>query len=194
MPLSDWVEQSAHSVGVVFSDVVDSTLLLHREGTVNYAQILLAHRIRATQLVARFEGRLINQTGDGIFAAFRGATNAYEFARALFVDPGHVELGVRVGIHVGTVQTHGSDLVGRTVHFGARVMAQARGRELWLSDTARKALESEDPTSASSIAWQATVRRRLKGIPRLQRLWRVNPVARVDHRDHTLPKDTVQEG
>ena len=175
-PPSDRAAGSAKAVAIVFSDVVNSTALLHREGTVHYAEMLQAHRVRARQLVKRFEGRIVSHTGDGLLAVFRAASQAYGFARVLFVDPGHDELGVRVGIHVGTVYEQGSDLVGRTVHFGARVMAQARGRELWLSDAAKTALELEDPVSASRISWQGTVRRRLKGIPRLQRLWRVNPI------------------
>jgi class 3 adenylate cyclase len=176
-PLSNWVAGAADTVAVVFSDVVESTALLHRAGTVNYAQILAAHRQHAARLISRGDGRLIGHAGDELLAAFRTTAEAYRFGRALFDNPGHDELSVRVGMHVGTVQVHGPDLLGRTIHFGARVMSQARGRELWLSDAAKHALEAEAPELAAEIRWAGTARRRLKGIPRLQRLWRVDPLA-----------------
>jgi class 3 adenylate cyclase len=170
--LDEWLEHSPRAIGIVFSDIVGSTLLLHRVKTKNFALILGAYKSRAVDLAARFDGRLIDSVGDELFAAFRTATDAYQFASGLFLDPGHPELSVRAGVHFGSVQVLETRLVGRSVHLGARVMEHGHDHEFWISDAAKTALENESTTFASHIAWLDNVECELKGFPDRQRLWR----------------------
>jgi class 3 adenylate cyclase len=170
--LGDWLEHSAGAIGIVFSDIVGSTLLLHRQKTMNYSLILRAHRSRAALLAARFDGRLVDPVGDGLVAAFRGATNAYQFASGLFHDPGDPHISVRAGVHFGPAQTHDEGLIGRHVHLAARVMEHGRDHELWVSDAAKAALEQEWLGFASGITWITSEECELKGIPDRHRLWR----------------------
>jgi class 3 adenylate cyclase len=170
--LRDWLDDSARVVGIAFTDIIGSTVLIHQQETVTYSHILRAYQTRAVHLTSRLEGRLITHIGDELFAAFRSASNAYHFACALFQDPGHPTLRVRAGIHFGSVQAHDSSLVGRNVHLGARVMAHARDQELWVSDAAKSAIEKESGSLASRIAWITSEECELKGFPGTQRLWR----------------------
>ena len=162
--LDEWLEHSPRIVG--------STLLIHRLKTKNFALILGAYETRAASLVSRLDGRLIDSVGDELFAAFRTATGAYQFASELFRDPGHPELSVRAGVHFGSVQVLDARLVGRSVHLGARVMMHGRDHELWISDAEKAAIEMESATFASTIAWLGSVECELKGFPDTQRLWR----------------------
>ena len=170
--LDVWLERSPRAVGIVFTDIVGSTLLIHRLKTTNFSLILREYQSRAMQLAAGFDGRLIDRTGDELFAAFRTATGAYQFASALFEDPGHPQLIVRAGVHFGTVQSDDARLVGRNVHLGARILEYGGDHELWVSDAAKLALEVESAAVASSITWLTSVEAQLKGIPDAQRLWR----------------------
>jgi class 3 adenylate cyclase len=170
--LADWLERSPRAVGIVFIDIVDSTILLHRLKTMNFTLVLGAYKSRAVAVAARCDGRLVDSVGDELFAVFRTATDAYRFAADLFGDPGHPELRVRAGVHFGSVQAHDGRLVGRNVHLGARIMEQGRDHELWVSDAAKTALESESGSFASAITWLASVECELKGIPDPQRVWR----------------------
>jgi class 3 adenylate cyclase len=169
--LGEWLAESV-PVGIVFTDIVGSTLLLHRQQTKNYAVILRAHQARASQLTTAFEGRLVTNVGDEMLTVFRSARAAFEFARHFFEDAGHPQLSIRAGVHFGTVHADGPDLVGRHVHFGARVMAHGRDHELWVSDAAKSALEAESAGFSSGIHWMCSEDCELKGVPEVQRLWR----------------------
>lgn len=170
--LSGWLEGSAGAIGIVFSDIVGSTVLLHRHKTMDYSLILRAHRSQAALLAARYDGRLVTSVGDELVAAFRSAINAYQFACRLFQDPGDPRISVRAGVHFGPVRAHEEGFVGRHVHLGARVMEYGRDHELWVSDAAKAALEAESSRFASGIAWITSEECQLKGIPDRHRLWR----------------------
>jgi len=172
IPLADWLAGSDGSAALVFSDIVGSTNLLYTARTLDYMGMLRAHKRRAEALISTHDGRLIGETGDELLAAFLRAAKAYAFADALFGDPGHGQLRVRVGVHFGAVRAEGESLAGRNVHLGARVMQHAVDRELWLSDAAKMALEGESPAVAARIAWIAHDECELKGVPGRQQLWR----------------------
>jgi len=171
--LSEWLEQHGGTVALVFADVVGSTSLLYSRKTLNFTTILRANKSRAAALIRDLGGKLVNETGDEVLAAFPCATPAYTYATELFRDPGHPDLGVRVGMHFGAVSAESEALMGRNVHLGARVMQHALGCELWMSEAAKLALESESPEIASAITWIQVDDAELKGIPEKQRLWRI---------------------
>lgn len=173
IPLSHWLSRHGGRAGLVFTDVVDSTLLLFERETVDYRQLLRAHAARARDLAEALDGRLVDEKGDELLAVFPTATDACRFARELSSDTGHPNLGIRVGVHFGTVRAENRILVGRNVHLGARVMQRGKGREIWLSDATRSALERESPELAKSIDWLDCDDCQLKGVPQPQRLWRV---------------------
>jgi class 3 adenylate cyclase len=173
LSLSEWLARRDEKLGLVFTDLVDSTRLLYARETLGYTRILRTYRARARQAIESFGGRLIDEPGDELFAAFPGAAPAYSFAWELFHDPGAPELRIRAGVHFGSASEEQSVLVGRDVHLGARVMHHAEGAELWVSDAAKEAIQAESPTTAALISWIANVEADLKGVPKKQRLWRV---------------------
>lgn len=170
--LADWLARADGALGLVFSDIVGSTNLLYAARTLDYVSMLRAHKQRAEALTQANGGRLIGETGDELLAAFAQAAQAYAFAEALFGDPGHAQLRVRVGVHYGQVRAEGESLAGRNVHLGARVMQHGVESELWLSEAAKAALEGESPALAARIAWVANDECELKGVPGRHRLWR----------------------
>ena len=170
--LAQWLAATDGSVALVFSDIVGSTNLLYAARTLDYMSMLRAHKSRAVALIQAHRGRLIGVTGDELLTVFARPAEAYGYASDLFVDPGHAQLRVRVGLHYGRVRAEGEAIVGRNVHLGARVMQHAMDRELWLSDAAKTALEGDAPETASRIAWIRSHDCELKGVPGSQRLWR----------------------
>jgi len=171
--IADWLASTDGAVGLVFSDIVGSTNLLYAARTLDYVSMLRSHRQRAGDLTQANGGRLVGETGDELLAVFPGAAQAYAFARALFEDPGHAQLRVRVGLHYGRVQAEGNGVAGRDVHLGARVMRYGVESEIWLSDAAKAAIEDESPALAARIRWIAHDACELKGVPGQHRLWRV---------------------
>ena len=172
MSLTEWLAGQDADVGLVFTDVVQSTSLLFETRTVRYAAIIRAHRNRAVELAQTYDGRLVDQSGDATLATFPDASRAYRFANDLFADTGHPSLQVRVGVHVGSVRAEEGRLIGRSVHLCARVMQRGVEAELWVSDEARRAIEADSGALAEKIAWIDSDDSALKGIPGPHRLWR----------------------
>lgn len=171
--LSAWLEHNNRSVALVFTDVVDSTNLLYSVTTVDYRRIIRAHRSRTLLLLKGRNARLVDETGDQIFAAFGNVSDAQQFARDLVADPGHPKLSIRAGIHYGSVSAEENALVGRSVHLAVRVMQHGGAGELWASDAAKRALDSqlEDLSDGVEVISDAWVN--LKGVPDEQLLWRL---------------------
>jgi adenylate cyclase len=170
--LSDWVAQFGAQVGIVFADIVNSTVLLYERGTLDFGRIRRRYQARAAQLSREQGGRVVSYVGDEVLAVFPDAAAAFSFARQLFDDAGDANLRVRVGVHVGSVRVEDETLIGRNVHLGARVMQHANGHQLWLSDAARYALQTTAPQIADAIEWSGGEECTLKGVPDPQRLWR----------------------
>lgn len=172
MGLGDWLDRQGSEVGLAFSDVVRSTSLLFEEQTVRYADFIRLYRDRARARARVYEGRIVDETGDQILSVFPDVVAAFRFGRDLFADTGHPDLKIRMGVHVGSVRAEGERLIGRNVHYCARVMQHASDSELWISDAARRALESASKRPGPQIAWVASAEMELKGIPGLHQLWR----------------------
>ncbi len=168
--LASWLAATGSDIGLVFSDVVDSTELLFQRETVAYRTLLRRHRARARGLATEHLGRIVEARGDEIFAALPDAGGALAYARALHRAPGADGLHVRVGVHLGHVLADGDALVGRNVHLAARVMQRGVGAEIWMSDAARDALGRDGFEDQN---WIERDLRPLKGVPGEHRLWRL---------------------
>jgi adenylate cyclase len=142
-------------VGIVFTDIVRSTGLLHKLHTGLWVQLLAAHLGHLRRLMSQNGGHEVATTGDGVLATFPRATDALLFARAAVMDPGDERIGLRAGVHWGYVtEDEGAGLVaGRPVHFAARVMGQVTEIDLCVSDEAKHQIEVESPDVASNIQW-----------------------------------------
>lgn len=171
--LQKWLASLRGEAGLVITDVVGSTDLLFGRETVQYTRLLRKHRSRAQSLIRELEGRLVDGRGDELFAAFPTATAACTYAEGLMTDSGHPELRVRAGCHFGPVRSDGRKLVGRSVHFTARISQHAGDSEIWLSEEAKRRFESESPDGPSTEQWMGSVDCELKGMPSEQRLWRL---------------------
>jgi class 3 adenylate cyclase len=76
-------------------------------------------------------------------------------------------------VYYGRVSVDSEALVGKTVHYPARVMQHGKSNEFWLSDSAEEFLEKESPDLAHSIKWLKSEKCDLKGFEKKQKLWRV---------------------
>jgi len=146
--LQKWIEKGGGSACLVFTDIVAYTLLLSKVGSVMYTDFRRAHQDRANQLRRKFAGILIDKTGDCLFIVFHKAVKAYAFAISLFDNPGHNNIKIRIGVHYGKVSVESEALVGKTVHYAARVMQNGKCNEFWLSNSAKNSLHKESPEIA----------------------------------------------
>ncbi|MDJ0850337.1 MAG: hypothetical protein QNK04_18355 [Myxococcota bacterium] len=171
--LEDWLQAGGGTATLVLSDVVRSTLLLFDAGSVSYMGIIEAHRNRAVGLLKALEGRVVDMSGDSVFAVFPRAGDAFRYGCALIDDSGDARVKVRVGIHHGLVHARGDGLFGRSVHYLARLARRGGDSELWTSDPARLALETDAPDLARALTLERQNDVALDGIPGRHTLWQV---------------------
>ena len=115
-------------------------------------------------MLARYEGREVNTTGDGFVATFELVSQAIAAARAITKESG---VPVRAGIHTGECERRGDDLAGMVVHIAARVAAHAGAGEVVVSQTVR------DLVTGSGLTFEARGAHELKGVPDTWRLFAV---------------------
>ena len=136
---------------LLFTDVVDSTLLTQRLGDARARQTWIEHDRRARELLRRHRGREIDRA-DGFFLLFDAAADAARYAQDYHALLAALDMTARVGLHVGDVSlreiadddvAQGAkriEIEGLAKPFAARVMSMAHGGQTLLSDAARRAI------------------------------------------------------
>jgi class 3 adenylate cyclase len=153
---------------VVFTDIEASTELAARLGDSRWTALLERHDQIVERQAARFGGRIVKSTGDGVLALFNGPTRAVQCAVALRDALRAIELNMRMGIHTGEIEDMGHDVAGIAVHIAARVSALAPAGEIYVSRTVR------DLVAGSRIRFEDLGPFSLKGVPDTWQLLRVS--------------------
>ena len=96
-------------VTVLFTDIVDSTAILHRVGDTAWRDLLRSHNTRLHDELNIFRRREVKTTGDGFLAVFDSAHGPYVAGRR-WRGPARMGLPIRVGVHTGEVEFVGSEL------------------------------------------------------------------------------------
>jgi len=122
-------------------------------------ELLERHNDVVHHAVARYRGRSIKSTGDGVLATFDGPARAIRSAFAIRDELGRIDLTVRAGLHAGEIELLGQDIAGIAVHAAARVAALAGVSEVWTSRTVR------DLVAGSGLEFIERGEFELKGIP-----------------------------
>ena len=144
---------------VLFTDIVDSTSRAAEMGDQPWRELLQAHHAAVRAQVARYGGKEVRSTGDGVFATFEGPARAIACAHRTIAAVAELGLDIRAGIHTGEVELVGGRIEGIAVHIGARIAAEARPCELLVSSIVR------DLAAGSSIEFEDRGVRKLKGVP-----------------------------
>jgi class 3 adenylate cyclase len=122
----------------LFTDIVGSTRLLETLGNEKWRKLLARHNELLEGRIAESGGEVVQQTGDGFFAAFATPRGAVEAAIAIqrALDAEIVAPDVRIGAHTGEAfESDGESnrYGGEAVHVAARIGAAAGAREILLS-------------------------------------------------------------
>ncbi|HVR32539.1 MAG TPA: adenylate/guanylate cyclase domain-containing protein [Acidimicrobiia bacterium] len=129
---------------LLFTDIVGSTEIASRIGDVRWGDMVASHEAGVRDVLDRFRGREVKQTGDGVLALFESPERAVRCAVALGEMASSLGLSIRAGVHTGEVEVTANDLRGIAVHETARIMAIAGGSEVLVSSATRGLLESPD--------------------------------------------------
>ena len=144
---------------VLFTDIVDSTRRAAEIGDRRWRTLLDEHDRRSEQVVARFGGSVVKQTGDGMLATFDGPARAVQAAQALRGTLAGAGVPIRAGLHTGEIERRNGDVGGIGVHIAARVAALAGEGEVLVSRTVR------DLVVGSDLQFEDRGSYELKGVP-----------------------------
>jgi adenylate cyclase len=168
------------TVTIVFTDIVDSTVLLSRVGDHAWLDLLRRHKAVIEQATTAHGGTVVETQGDGSMLAFASARRAVVCAQAIqsavgraFVDVSP-PIAVRIGVHTGDALREGDHFFGTTVHFAARVASQALGGEVLVSNVVQELV------AGPGIAFHESREAKLKGVNGSHRLYLVD-LAETDH-------------
>jgi class 3 adenylate cyclase len=132
------------TVTIVFTDIVDSTVLLGRLGDHAWRDVLRRHDAVIEEATTAYAGTVVETQGDGSMLAFSSARRAVACAQAIQREIGRAfaadspPIRVRIGIHTGDAVQEADRFFGTTVHYAARVASQALGGEVLVSSLVRE--------------------------------------------------------
>jgi adenylate cyclase len=165
------------TVTIVFTDIVDSTLLLTRLGDLAWVDVIRRHNAVIEKVTAAHGGTVVETQGDGSMLAFSSARRAVACAQAIqlgiareFADSSP-PIRVRIGIHTGDAIQEAEHFFGTTVHYAARVASHAIGGEVLVSSLVRELVAG----GASSVAFLESRQVELKGLQGEHRLYALTP-------------------
>jgi adenylate cyclase len=146
------------TVKLVFTDIVDSTVLTATLGDRAWMETVRLHHDVIGETVSAHGGRVVEIEGDGSMLAFASVRRAVSCAteiqtaiRGAFADASP-PIRVRVGVHTGDALQEADRFFGTTVNYAARVARHALGGEVLVSrlvhdlvaDSGIEFLESRD--------------------------------------------------
>src|SRR5262249_20217927 len=119
------------TVTIVFTDIVDSTVMLARLGDQAWLDMPRRHNAVIGTAATAHGGTVVEIQGDGSMLAFssarQGVTCAIDIQREieLAFDDHSRRIHVRIGVHTGDALQDADHFYGTTVHYAARVASQA---------------------------------------------------------------------
>lgn len=153
---------------VLFTDVVGSTEQLARSGDRAWRDLLDRHDALMQQELARFGGRQVKTTGDGVLATFDGPARAIRGACAIRDAVARLGIDIRAGLHTGEIELRGDDVAGIAVNIAQRVSSLARSGEVLVSRTVT------DLVAGSGLEFEDRGSHELKGVPGRWQLYAVS--------------------
>ena len=126
---------------VLFTDIVGSTAQTAEVGDSAWREMLDRHDRIACEIVERYSGKLVKNTGDGLLMTFASPSQAVACSSDLLGNLDDLGLRVRAGLHAGEVIVReDGDVSGMAVNFAARVQEVAAGGATFVSSTVRDLL------------------------------------------------------
>jgi class 3 adenylate cyclase len=144
---------------VLFTGLVESTRHLARVGDRGWAELLDRHHAIVRDLLKTYRGQEVDTTGDGFFATFDGPARAIRCAQEIARSLRPLGLEVRAGIHTGECEIADGKAAGIAVVVAARVMAQAVGGQVLVTNMVKDLVAGSGLTFAAAGAYE------LKGVP-----------------------------
>lgn len=160
---------------VMFTDVVNSSLLASALGDRAWSGIVSGHFANLRRIVEAHDGQFVKSLGDGTMSSFPSAgqalSAALEIQASLAEQTSEPCLSLRIGLHTGDVVEAGDDFFGTVVNKAARITSLADPGTIRVSDVTRAVVGS------GAFAFCDPIAVPLKGFVGEHRLFRLEAAA-----------------
>jgi adenylate cyclase len=129
----DSLATSEGTLTLVFTDIVDSTVMAERMGDDGWVDLIGNHESDIRRIVTKHGGTVVKMLGDGSMLSFSSARAATRAALELHEVTADLDYAVRIGIHAGEVTRQEGDLLGVTVNKTARIASIAQAGQILVS-------------------------------------------------------------
>lgn len=137
----------AQRLALLCTDLEGFTATVQRLGDKSARELMRCHNRMLRACLARFRGREVTHTGDGIIACFHAMSDALDCAVAIQRDlhafnasNDEALLKIRIGMHVGTPLPEEGRLFGSCVNITARVCHLTQAESIYVSETFRSSV------------------------------------------------------
>lgn len=133
---TDIVEQTT----IMFTDIVSSTDLVAEIGDANARNLFAQHDQLIRELLKKYDGKELQNLGDGFMLSFPSATYAIRCACALLksISQNFPQLKLKIGINTGeVVMREGHHPFGQAVVIASRIVEECTGQQILVSDISK---------------------------------------------------------
>jgi class 3 adenylate cyclase len=151
------------TVTIVFTDIIDSTVLTSRLGDHAWRDVLRRHDTVIRDVTGHHGGTVVETQGDGSMLAFSSVRRAVACAQVIQRDMSTAfpddspPIRIRIGVHTGDAIQEADRFFGTTVHYAARVASQALGGEVLVSNLVRELVANQESSSPRVARWSSRV-------------------------------------
>jgi TolB-like protein/class 3 adenylate cyclase/tetratricopeptide (TPR) repeat protein len=153
---------STQEAAILFADVKGYSVLIQRDEVGTYHRLQQA-RALFRRLAGDYGGRIVDEAGDGVLAAFTATGHAIDFALEVQRDLASAaawqgEAGpfaFRIGLHAGPVHLDGERLFGRNLIVAQRIQEITPPGAVCASEQARLQVASRADLRFVSLGWRS---------------------------------------
>lgn len=171
------IEKTAKGIVVIlFTDIESFTQFVEKHGDQLAYERLKYHNQIVRNTLERHNGTEVKQLGDGFMINFASARDALKCASEIqsqmsAINDDDMSMDIRIGIHAGEPIHDEKDFVGRTVILAQRIMNQAKGGQIFVSEVVKNLV---GPMKGYQYVDQGM--RRLEGISEPQAIHEFHPI------------------
>ncbi len=181
----------------MFADISDSTSLYQKLGDLAARNIVNACLMLITDVIARYDGRVVKTIGDEVMCIFPGCDLAVLAASDMQAQvtatrPGNHPVCIHIGLHYGPVLVEDGDVFGDTVNVAAYLRAAATAEQVLTTEAVERCLSVELKACVRPI-FHAVLKGSVQESAVYQVLWRADKADLTDvnlHSAKVIPSDT----
>jgi class 3 adenylate cyclase len=185
------------TMAVMFADISESTGLYQKLGDVAARNIVNACLTLITDVLVRFDGRLVKTIGDEVMCVFPNADLAVLAASDMQTQvsasrPGNYPVMIHIGLHYGPVLVEEDDVFGDTVNVAAYLAAVATAEQILTTEATEQILSASLKACVRPI-FHAVLKGARDESTVFQVLWRTDNLDLTDvnlHSSKIIPGDT----